>query len=154
MIQFENNIDIRQPIDKLFSFISNFENISKWNYYVLEVKKTTEGPIKFGTTFYQTRKTDSQSFKIIQYEPNKIVTIQTLPGSYPIFEIRYSFEQIGTDTRIFNEWKLELGKNIIIEKLIFKKIKKAIMENLSKMKQLLEKGNVQLQDGRIINLSN
>ena len=39
MMEFENTIVIKKPIKEVFAFISNFENIPKWNYYVLEVKK-------------------------------------------------------------------------------------------------------------------
>jgi uncharacterized membrane protein len=148
MIEFENIIEIKNPVAEVFEFISNFENISKWNYYVLEVKKMTEGPIKVGTIFHQIRKIDNQSFKIIEYEPGKKISIQTLPNSRPAFEMNFSFNPMEKGTRLTDTWKLDSGKPGIIEKLAKLKVKKAVMQNLIKLKELLENGSVQLQDGR------
>jgi phosphoribosyl 1,2-cyclic phosphodiesterase len=75
------------------------KNIPKWNYYVLDVKKITEGSIKVGTRLHQTGKIDNLSFKIIEYEDGKRVTIQTLPNSSPTFEMTYSFDPVETGFR-------------------------------------------------------
>lgn len=152
VIEFENTIEIEQPIDIVFPFVSNFENVPKWNYYVLEVKKTAAEPIATGMIFHQTRKTDQQSFKIIEYEPGKTVSIQTLPGSQPSFEMHFSFEPIEEGTRVIDKWKLETGKPVFVEKLAKTRVKKAVKENLEILKKLLENGKAQLQDGRIIQL--
>ena len=44
MIEFETMIRINRPIAEVFAFLSDFENIPKWNYYVLEVRKLSRGP--------------------------------------------------------------------------------------------------------------
>jgi uncharacterized membrane protein len=38
VLEFENTILIDRPTDEVFAFLSDFENIPKWNYYVLEVR--------------------------------------------------------------------------------------------------------------------
>ena len=38
MLEFENTVYIDRPVDEVFAFLSDFENIPKWNYYVLEVR--------------------------------------------------------------------------------------------------------------------
>ena len=73
MLEFENTIAIYRPIDEVFAFLSDFENIPKWNYYVLEVRQHSESPIGIGTTYHQVRKTDQQDFRIIEFEPNHTV---------------------------------------------------------------------------------
>jgi len=62
MLEFENTVYIDRPVDEVFSFLSDFENIPKWNYYVLEVRQRSESPIGIGTTYHQVRKTDEQVF--------------------------------------------------------------------------------------------
>ena len=62
MLEFENTVYIDRPIGEVFSFLSDFENIPKWNYYVLEVRQRSESPIGIGTTYHQVRKTDEQVF--------------------------------------------------------------------------------------------
>jgi uncharacterized membrane protein len=34
VLEFENTIPIDRPIDEVFAFLSDFENIPKWNYYL------------------------------------------------------------------------------------------------------------------------
>lgn len=58
MLEFENTIRIDRPVDEVFAFLPDFENIPKWNYYVLEVRQLSESPIGIGTTYHQVRKTD------------------------------------------------------------------------------------------------
>lgn len=33
--EFSNEVTINRPIEHVFSFLSNFENMAKWNYWAL-----------------------------------------------------------------------------------------------------------------------
>lgn len=79
MARFSNNLIIGRPINEVFRFVADFENMPKWNYYVVEVNKVTSGPIGIGTVFRQVRKTDTQKYKIVEFEPNRKVVVETLP---------------------------------------------------------------------------
>jgi carbon monoxide dehydrogenase subunit G len=148
MLEFENTIRVRRPIAEVFAFLSDLENIPKWNYYVLEVRKTSAGPIKIGTTYHQIRKTDQQDFRITTLEPNHTLAIKTLPQSSPSLEMRFILSEEGNATRIRDQWKLETGQPALLERLAAGKVKSAVAENLTKLKQLLEERQVILQDGR------
>jgi uncharacterized membrane protein len=152
MVVFENSISINRPVAEVFAFLSDFENIPKWNYYVLKVKKTSDGPEDVETTYHQVRKTDEQDFRITEFEPNHKIAVRTLPGSSPQFERRFTLDAKGRTTQIIDEWKLDTGKPTLIEKLAVGKVKSAVAENLSKLKELLETGSVTLQDGRKVSL--
>ena len=161
MLEFENTISIDCPIDEVFAFLSDFENIPKWNYFVLEVRKVSDGPTGIGTTYHQVRKTDEQTFRIIEFVPNQKVAVKTLPQSSPGLEMRFRLEEEGTTTRVIDEWKLDTGRPALLERFIVPaesfpglerlaggRIKSAVAENLAKLKKLLETGHVVLQDGR------
>jgi uncharacterized membrane protein len=148
MPEFENTIRIERPVDEVFAFLSNFENIPKWNYYVLEVRQLSENPIGVGTTYHQIRKTDEQDFRIIEFEPNHTVAVKTLPQSSPDLEMRFTLYEEGGTTRIRDEWKLDTGTPAILERLVRRRVKSAVAENLAKLKELLDEGRVVLQDGR------
>jgi carbon monoxide dehydrogenase subunit G len=150
MIEFTNEIVIERPVGEVFDFVSDLRNVPKWNYYVLEVSKTSDGPAGAESTYHQVRKTDEQDIQIVDYQPNRQVTLQTMPSSTPEFEMRFAFEPEGTGTRITDEWKLETGRNPLLERLGAGRIKSAVLENLSKLKELMETGSVRLQDGRQI----
>jgi carbon monoxide dehydrogenase subunit G len=148
MLEFENTIRIGRRIDKVFAFLSDFENIPKWNYYVLDVRQLSESPRGIGTTYHQVRKTDEQDFRIIEFEPDHTVTVKTLPQSSLSFERRFTLYEEGDTTQIRDEWKLDTGRPAVLERLAHGRIKSAVAENLAKLKELLEEGRVVLQDGR------
>ena len=148
MLEFENTVYIDRPIGEVFAYLSDFENIPKWNYYVLDVRQLSESPIGVGTTYHQVRKTDEQDFRITEFEPNHTVAVKTLPQSSPELEMRFSLYEEGNTTRIRDEWKLDTGRPAILERLAGGRVKSAVAENLAKLKELLEEGRVVLQDGR------
>jgi uncharacterized membrane protein len=152
VLEFENAIPIDRPIDEVFAFLSDFENIPKWNYYVLEVRQLSESPIGIGTTYHQLRKTDQQDFHIIEFEPNNTVAVKTLPQSSPSFERRFTLYEEGDTTQIRDQWKLDTGRPALLERLARGRVKSAVSENLRKLKELLQEGRVVLQDGREVTL--
>ena len=148
MLEFENTILIDRPISEVFAFLADLENLPKWNYYVLEVRKLSDGPIGIGTIYHQIRKTDEQDLRITELEQDHKLTVKTLPQSAPDLEMRFTLFEEGDKTRIRDEWKLDTGRPVLLERLGASKIKSAVAENLAKLKQLLEEGRVVLQDGR------
>jgi hypothetical protein len=147
MLRFKNKLEINRLIADVFSFISNFENMPKWNYFVLEVRNRSEGSIGLNTTFRQVRKTDTQEYKITEFEPNRRVTVETLPP-YSKLVMRFTLEQANNHTLLTDEWELDTGKPAFVERFAGGNVKSAVAENLQKLKQLLETGKVTLQDGR------
>jgi uncharacterized membrane protein len=152
VLEFENTIRIDRPVEEVFAFLSDFENIPKWNYYVLEVRQLSEGLIGVGTTYHQVRKSDQQDLRIIEFEPGHTVAVKTLPQSSPDLEMRFTLYEEGITTRVRDEWKLNTGRPAIFERLAGGRIKSAVAENLAKLKELLEEGQVVLQDGRQVTL--
>jgi len=141
-----NEITINRPIEEVFSFLSDFENLPKWNYYVVKVSKITEGPIAKGSVFHQVRKTDAQDFKIIEFEFPKVVAIETLPPERHLV-MRFNLIAQGGHTKVEDAWQVKIPR--VVGWFAKKKIQPAVMENLQKLKILLEAGKVTLQDGRI-----
>jgi uncharacterized membrane protein len=149
LLEFNNKVEIRRPIAEVFQFLSNFENMPKWNYFVVNVKKISDGPVGINTAFRQTRKTDNQEYRIIEYEPKHRVAVQTLPP-YAKLTMRFTLEPSdnGKGTIVIDEWKFDTGKPAFFERIAGRKVKFAVAENLEKLKQLLETGKTILQDGR------
>jgi uncharacterized membrane protein len=153
MLEIKNTIRVGRSISEVFAFLMDLENIPKWNYYVLEVRKLTDGPIGIGTTYHQVRKIDEQDLRITELEQNHKVTVKTLPRSSPSLEMRFILYEEGESTCIRDEWKLDTGWPALFERLGTSRVKSAVAGNLTKLKELLEEGQVVLQDGRIATLS-
>jgi uncharacterized membrane protein len=149
VLAFELTTRIDRPVNEVFAFVADFENIPMWNYFVHDVTKTSDGPINVGTTYHQVRRTDKQDFRVTDFQPNRVVAVKTLPDASPQFSRRFTFQVDGDTTHIIDEWELETGKPALIERLAAGQVKSAVAENLSKLKSLLETGSVILQDGRI-----
>ena len=152
MLAFENTIRIDRTVAEVFAFLSDFEHISKWNYYVQEVRRLFDSPIGAGTTYHQVRKSDEQDFRIIEFQPNHTVAVKTLPQSSPSFGMKFTLYEEGDTTRLKDEWKLDTARPVILERLAGGRVKSAVAENLAKLKELLQEGRVVLQDGRRISL--
>jgi hypothetical protein len=105
-----------------------------------------------GTIYHQVCKTDEQDFRIIEFEPNRTVGVKTLPQSSPSFERRFILYEEGDTTLIRDQWKLDTGRPALLERLARGRVKSAVAENLTKLKELLEEGRVVLQDGRQVTL--
>jgi uncharacterized protein YndB with AHSA1/START domain len=152
VLEFENTIRIDRPVGEVFAFLSDFESIPKWSYYVLEVRQLSEDPIGIGTTYHQVRKTDQQDFRIIEFELDHTVAVRTLPQSSPSFERRFTLYEEGDTTRLRDEWKLDTGRPAVLERVARGRVKYTVAENLVMLKELLEEGRVSLQDGRQVTL--
>ena len=148
MLNFKNSLMIERPAAEVFQFVANFENMPKWNYFVTDVKKISSGPIVEGTTYHQVRKTDEQRYEIVEYELNRRVAVKTIQPA-PALLMRFTFEARGDHTLLTDEWELETSYPGLIERVASFRVKAAIRENLSHLKQLLETGRTQLQDGRL-----
>jgi carbon monoxide dehydrogenase subunit G len=150
MISFENRVRIERPREEVFDFVSNFENVPKWNYFVESVRKVDQIPIGKGARFHQIRKTDQQHFEIVEFERPSKVVVKTLEGSLPKFTMKFEFETEGDSTILTDTWQLETGRNAFLEMLAKSKIKAAVAENLSKLKELMETRRTRLQDGQLV----
>lgn len=156
-VEFTNSVVIDRPVSEVFGFISNFENMPKWNYFVVDVITESAPGLGVGTTYRQRRKSDEQRYVVTEFERGVRVAVRTLPPA-PDLQMRFTFERYGRGTRLTAEWLLETGLPRWLEGIGAARISAAVRANLAKLKELLETGQVCLQDGHVetisLNLSN
>jgi uncharacterized membrane protein len=152
MIEFENRIEINRPIEEVFRFLVDLENLPKWNYFVTRVQKTTPGPPAVGANYHQERKTDIQELRIGELENDRLLIVETVPPSKPELRRSMTFEEINGKTLLIDRWSLKSAYPRLLQSLARRKVKSAVYDNLLKLKELLEKGRVTLQDGRQVTL--
>ncbi len=152
-MKFQNVIEIKAPVTEVFEFVADMRNTPKWNYFVTRViQENGNGPAP-GVRYHQTRQTDSQRYEIIHYKQGQSLTVRTLPGSSLVFKRHLQFESITDGTRLIDQMSLRTRYPAILERLAVGNIHQAVAENLGKLKELLENGQTQLQDGRVINIA-
>ncbi|HVC81182.1 MAG TPA: SRPBCC family protein [Chloroflexota bacterium] len=148
MLAFENTIHVGRPVAEVFAFLADLENLPKWNYYVLDVRKRSNGPVGVGTTYHQVRKTDEQELCITELERNHTIVVRTMPPTSLSLTMHFALTEEGGTTCIRDAWTLDTGRPALLERLGAHGIQSAVAENLTKLKELLETGRVVLQDGR------
>jgi carbon monoxide dehydrogenase subunit G len=108
--RFEGSAHIDRPIDEVFAFLADGENDPKFSPRVLEIHKTTDGPVGVGTV-YASKVKDAgmkteREFKLTEFAPpnrirwaeisKNLVTASS--GGYDLVE-----EDGGTRLTVFNE---------------------------------------------------
>ena len=152
-MNFQNIIEIKAPVTEVFGFVADMRNTPKWNYFVTRVIQENGNGPALGASYHQTRQTDNQRYEITHYEHGQSLTIQSLPGSSLAFKRHFLFEPIPDGTRLIDQMSLRTRFSGILERLAVGGVRKAVAENLNKLKELLENGQTQLQDGRVINIA-
>lgn len=142
MATFENTVIIRRPIEEVFGFLSQFENVPKWNYAIVETRKVSEGPVGVGTTYHQVRSVPSRSeerFEVTVYNPSRHLEIRGQLGPFPS-RLSYALDALPEGTRVTNTVELELrGPGRLLGRVAVPRVRDAVAANLRKLKEVLER---------------
>ena len=147
-MHFTSTLIIDRPVTDTFAFVSDFENMPKWNYFVEETSSESPPGRGAGTIYRQRRRTDEQRFVVTDFEPDQLVAVRTLPPARDL-QMRFTFRRHGGGTRLTDDWTLETGLPRWLERISTSRVSSAVRDNLAKLKELLETGRVRLQDGRV-----
>jgi len=142
MATFENTVMIRRPIEEVFGFLAQFENVPKWNYAIVETRKVSEGPVGVGTTYQQVRSVPSRSeerFEVTVYNPPRHLEIQGQLGPLPS-RLSYALDALPEGTRVTNTVELELrGPGRLLGRVAVPRVRDAVAANVRKLKEVLER---------------
>ena len=147
MIRLSNSITINRPLEEVFAYVCDQRNNPNWNYFIIKVEKLNEKE-GGGATYLQTRKTDQQQVKIADLVQNERCVVETLPGQKPKVRREMEFFGDAKSTTIKDQLDLLLPIPKFLSKWLGRRPSNAVHENLNKLKELLERGHVVLQDGR------
>jgi uncharacterized protein YndB with AHSA1/START domain len=50
-LRIEESVQINRPVEEVYEFVANPENLPKWTGTVIETRKDTPGPLLEGSTF-------------------------------------------------------------------------------------------------------
>jgi hypothetical protein len=145
MATFQNTVTIRRPVQDVFGFLADFENIPAWNYAIVETRKTSPGPVGVGTTYRQIRSVPSRSeeaFEVTAFEPTSRLEIHGGIGPFTA-TIAYLLTPLGDGTSLTNTVDLQptSGALRLLAPLAASRVRKAVAANLDTLKQLLERGS-------------
>ena len=148
MAKFEINLVINRPIEEVFDFVSNSENLPRWRSTSLEVKKTSEGPIGAGSTFrgrftFLGRQFDG-NVVVTAYEANRVFVSKMAEGPFPL-ETGYTLQPAENGTHVaFVVEGAPGGFFKFAEPLVVSMAKRAYDTDLQNLKEMLEAQAVQV----------
>jgi uncharacterized protein YndB with AHSA1/START domain len=139
---FENTVVITRPIEEVFAFLSDLENVPKWNYAIVETRKVSEGPVGQGTVYRQVRSVPNRSeerLEVTALTPPSHLEIQGQLGPFPS-RLSYSLDALPEGTRVTNSVELELrGPGRVLGRVAVPRVRDAVATNLGKLKELLDR---------------
>ena len=140
-MNFVNVVDVECPIEDVFAYLADFENVPSWNYAIAETEKTSDGPVGVGTTYMQVRSLPSrseESFEVTVYEPHRSLGLRGTLGPFAA-ELEYHLDPFERGTRVTNEVELRpRGILGMVGQLASSRVKEAVADNLAVLKRILE----------------
>jgi carbon monoxide dehydrogenase subunit G len=140
-MDFSNSIIIDRSIRDVFDYVSDLENVPRWNYAIVETKKITDGPIGVGAIFRQVRSLPRRSEEMLQiteFEPDRRFAVHGDLGPFS-GTLTYDFQDLGASTRLTNEATLEAqGVMRLAAPIAAGRVRDAVAKNLGALKAFLE----------------
>jgi len=143
MVKNKKIIIINRPIEGVFAFVGDLQNGPQWQPGLLEVQRTTKGPLGIGTKFTSVRKFMGRkmeaSSEFVAYEPSSKVAFESASGPVP-FETSYLFESTADGTRLTATVELQpKGFLRLAEPLMARSLRREMETHFSDLKDLLER---------------
>lgn len=141
MESFSNVVTIDRPVGDVFAFMSDFENVPKWNYAITETRQSSAGPVGEGTTYVQRReipRPGEEQFTVQEFVPDRRLVVEGVLGPFPA-RLSYEFSPSDGGTVLTNVVDLQMrGPLRLVGGIAASRVKKAVAENLHVLKRLLE----------------
>ena len=142
MIKIEKSIIINRPIDEVWKFISNVENIPKWNRGTRKGTVTSDGSIGVGSTVQYLRQFLGRQMivelRVSEYVPNRVIGLQVSVGRVTA-QTGFTFESVEGGTRLTHPSEIELGGLWkLITPILIPMLERDGQEDMANIKRLIE----------------
>jgi carbon monoxide dehydrogenase subunit G len=144
MINLDFGVLIDRPMKDVFNFVSNPNNMSKWNSAVVSLEQVSSGAVGVGSKFKTVgemmgRRIEGE-MQITAYEPDTKCGFQVNAGPMQV-NLTLSFKTVGTGTKVsLNAQGNPGGIFKLAEGVMTGQIKSMMEGNLARLKDALEKG--------------
>ena len=144
MINLDLGTLIDKPVQDVFAFVTNPNNMSKWNSAVVSMQQITPGAVGVGTKFKNVgemlgRRIEGE-MQVVAFEPDSKYGFQMNAGPMQV-NVVLNFKTVGTGTKInLNAQGNPAGVFKLAEGVMQGRVKSMMEENLARLKSVLEKG--------------
>ncbi len=142
MTTVETSVLIDRPIEDVFAFVTDPNNVAQWAGPVVESKMTSDGPVGLGTTSSRITqflgRNMEATYEITEYEPSRRYADKMTSGPAPI-NSRISFDSVNGGTKVTIQGELEgAGFFKLAEPLMARMAKRQLATDAQTLKDLLE----------------
>jgi hypothetical protein len=140
-MKFENSVIISQPVKRVFEFVTNVRNNTKWQTDILELEMTSENHFGIGAAYrclnrFMGKHIESEGL-IPDYAPDKACCIQITTGSFT-GECSMLFEAVEGGTKFTASGDLDMRYFKLLKMIAKRKINQQIKKDMLKLKHILE----------------
>lgn len=144
MINLDLGVLIDRPVKEVFAFITNPQNMPRWNSAVVSLEQLTPGAVGMGTKFKNVgemmgRRIEGE-MQVVAFEPDAKYGFQMQAGPMQV-NMLMTFKTVGTGTKLsLNAQGNPAGFFKLAEGVMAGRVKAMMEENLARLKTVLEKG--------------
>lgn len=141
-IDVKHSVVIRRPVEEVFAFLTNLDNEKRWQPDIRELRWTTDGPIRPGSTFREVRLVMGRPVELIcevtEFEPNRRFCIRTVDGGLPFTSCRL-FEAIAEGTKTTQATDVQVrGVFKLLAPFIARQARRQLAVEMDTLKSILE----------------
>ncbi|NEW42436.1 hypothetical protein GV794_26905 [Nocardia cyriacigeorgica] len=142
MIEVSDSILIDRPVDVVFDYVADQTHAPDWQDGLIEVRRTTDGPIGVGTTHMAVRTFLGRRLELtneyVRFEPGREVAFTAATGPSHM-EVSYRTEPEAGGTRLSCEMRMEQkGLFKLADPLVARSLRRDFASNFANLKALLE----------------
>lgn len=142
MIELNSSVVINRPVEQVFSYVTEVENLSKWMSELVEAEQASNGPVSVGTKISAVANVLGRRVESIQevskYKLNSKFAIKSASGPVEN-EDEFTFEPVTGGTKVTRLTEGDIaGFFKIAEPLVVRMLSRQFETNFSNLKDLLE----------------
>ncbi len=139
----DESIEIKRPLQEVFTYVSDVDNYPDWMAHVLEVRKDTPGPPQQNDRFIVAIKSVGRRFETpyerTSYEGNRRYMDRAVGGPIPNQRWHCTFEEVPGGTRVTRAVDAEPGGLLkLLEPLQKRAAERQLRKDLRTLKDVLE----------------
>ncbi|MDD1655126.1 MAG: SRPBCC family protein [Methanomicrobiales archaeon] len=142
MARIEESVDIKRPVEQIFTYTTDAKHWPKWNSVIVESEQTSPGPVGVGTTFRGTSRLMGRSMpwtaKVTEFEANRGYGKKIDSGAV-IIEQHNTYHPMEGGTRFTILYDMKVGGFLkILTPLMASSMRKELKKSLGNLKGVLE----------------
>lgn len=144
MLRIDFALEIDRPVEDVFSYLTDLDNLPQWQSSLVEMRAETDEPMRVGTRLIEVRKflgrRMESTVEVTEYEPNRRWALRVVDGPVP-YRVEHTLEASNGGTRLAWVAEGDPGRFFkVAEPLVARQAERQFRGDFETMKDILESG--------------